>query len=96
MRTDAVGNGIDPRLAPQINRKAARFSERGPVELEPAWAAAARQAAVGDGDVGIRAGLGERHAVDLRCRPRRKQPPLPFPFPHKRHASVLGAGAERP
>ena len=72
-----------------------RSGEAWLIQLEPAWIAAARQPAVGNGDVDGAASAGDGGPVDPRSRPGRQQPPFPFALPENGNAGVVRAIAVR-
>ena len=60
MPREVLGHRFDTRLIIQIQGNPAGLLQRLAIELQPAWRAAARQPAIGHGDVGLSACLNER------------------------------------
>ena len=56
MPSDAVGDAVDLRFGAESKRQTTGLAERIAVQLEPARGAAARQAALGDNNIGAGAG----------------------------------------
>jgi hypothetical protein len=64
MGADTLGDRLDPRLAPEIDGDASSAREGVAIKLQPARRAPSRQAAVGNGDVRVRAGVREGLPLD--------------------------------